>query len=110
MITIIAGPRDCYDYELVVKAIEESGFEITMVVSGKAKGVDTLGERWAKRNNIPVAEFPAKWDDLEAEGAFVKEGQYGKYNARAGFMRNGAMAEYADALIAIDQDLSLIHI
>lgn len=73
-----------------------------MVVSGKAKGVDTLGERWAKRNNIPVKEFPAKWDDLEAEGALVREGQYGKYNCKAGFMRNGQMAEYADALIAID--------
>ena len=75
-----------------------------MVVSGKAKGVDSLGERWAKRNNIPVKEFPAKWDDLEVEGALIREGQYGTYNARAGFIRNGLMAEYADALIAIDQD------
>lgn len=102
MKVIIAGPRDCYDYELVVKAIEESKFEITEVVSGKAKGVDSLGERWAKRNNIPVADFPAKWNDLEAEGALVREGQYGKYNAKAGFVRNGQMAEYADALIAVD--------
>ncbi len=69
-----------------------------------AKGVDTLGERWAKRNNIPVKEFPAKWDDLEAEGALIKTGQYGDYNCKAGFMRNSKMAEYADALIAIDQD------
>ena len=75
-------------------------------MSGGAKGVDNLGERWAKRNDIPCKKFPAKWDDLEAEGAVIKSGQYGDYNAKAGFDRNLQMAEYADALIAIDQGTS----
>ena len=83
-------------------AIEESGVEITEVVSGGAKGVDLLGEQWAKQNKIPIKKFVPDWKDLKAEGAIIKQGAYGKYNANAGFDRNKAMAQYADALIAIN--------
>jgi len=86
MKVIIAGGRDFTNYALVETAVKVSGFEITQVVSGKAKGVDTLGEVWALANNIPVEAFPADWD------------QHGR---AAGPIRNREMAEYADALIAI---------
>jgi len=86
MKTIIAGSRSCNDYEKVKLAIEESQFTITEVVSGRARGVDFLGEQYAKKNNIPVKEFPANWN------------LHGK---SAGYKRNIKMAEYADALIAI---------
>lgn len=49
-------------------------------------GADWYGELWAKRNDIPVKRFYA---DL-----------YGKWPA-CGPRRNAAMAEYADALIAL---------
>lgn len=104
MRVIVAGPRN-YEgeeaYEHVCRAIEQSGFEITEVVSGKAKGVDTLGERWAFDNDLPVKGFWPKWKELDQPGARVKENQYGKYNANAGSFRNGLMAQYADALVAI---------
>jgi hypothetical protein len=86
MKVIIAGGRDFTNYALVEDAIKCSAFEITQVVSGKAKGVDTLGEVWALANNIPVEAFPADWS------------QHGR---AAGPIRNREMAEYADALIAI---------
>lgn len=86
MRTIIAGSRTITDYRLVLDAIRESGFEITAIVSGRARGVDTLGERFAKEHDIPLAPFPAKWD------------LYGK---SAGYRRNEEMARNADALIAI---------
>lgn len=86
MKTIIAGSRDIYDYEVVLSAVKESGFEITEVVNGMARGVDTLGGLYGRSNGIPVKQFPADWDT------------YGK---RAGVMRNVQMAEYADALIAV---------
>ncbi len=60
------------------------GYPITEVVSGKARGADTFGERWAEVHRIPVAEFPAAWNE------------YGK---AAGAIRNGLMAEYADAVV-----------
>jgi predicted Rossmann fold nucleotide-binding protein DprA/Smf involved in DNA uptake len=86
MKTIIAGCRDVNDYNAVVEAVRDSEFQITEVVSGKAAGVDTLGERWAQENGIPVKEFPADWD---------------RYGKRAGPIRNRQMAEYAEALIAV---------
>lgn len=86
MKTIIAGSRDVIDYEIVKKAIENSGFKITQIVSGGARGVDRLGERYAKENNIPVKQFLPDWD---------------KFGKRAGFMRNTEMANYSDACIAI---------
>lgn len=91
MKVIIAGGREITDYKTVsdgiIEALREWGRPaVTEVVSGKARGVDTLGERWANNHGIRVKPFPADW------------GQYGKV---AGFMRNQQMADYADALIAI---------
>lgn len=92
MKTIIAGSRTIASYEVVQKAVllaQGAGLEITEVVSGKARGIDTLGEEWAKANNIPVAEFP------------VRAADWKRYGKRAGYLRNQQMGEYADALIAI---------
>lgn len=80
MRVIIAGSRTITDYDKVVEAIIDSGFHITEVICGKARGVDTLGKRWAKKHNIPVQEFPAEW---------------ARYGRRAGPERNRDMAEYA---------------
>lgn len=86
MRTIIAGSRYITDPAIVAAAIEESGFEITEVVSGACRGVDTLGEQWAKERGIPVKRFPAAWR---------RDGR------AAGPIRNRLMATYADALVAI---------
>lgn len=106
MKVIIAGSRNCNKYKYVERAVEESGFEITEVVSGGAKGIDSLGERWSEQNlGKRAKQFKPEWNDIHAEGAVVKTNRYGqKYNAKAGFDRNEKMAEYADALIAIDLD------
>lgn len=64
--------------------------EVLEVVSGKAAGIDTLGELWAAIKNIPVAPFPARWRD-----------EHWHFNRRAGFERNAQMAEYADAAILL---------
>lgn len=106
MKVIIAGDRDISEqnFKLIDAAISASKFKITAVVSGTAKGGDKLGEKWASVNGVRVTKFPAKWKELDAPGALVKEGEYGKYNARAGFDRNQEMADYADALIALQPD------
>lgn len=89
MKTIIAGPRDYFIYRTVEDAIRLSEFEITEVVSGCASGVDTLGEQWAYHHGIPVMPFPVAKTDWQEKGR------------AAGPIRNSAMAEYADALIAV---------
>ena len=86
MKTIIAGSRSILDQELINTAAAECGWTITEVVCGKAAGVDTLGETWAKAQNVPVKPFPADWEGLRRS---------------AGHARNAQMADYAEALILV---------
>ena len=86
---IIAGSRDINDFDLVLETVKKSGIkisEISEIVSGGAKGVDSVGESIAKAFGIPVKKFPADWD---------------KHGKVAGFIRNKEMADYSDALIAV---------
>ena len=62
MKTIIAGSRSITEFNHVFTAIKKSGFNITEIVSGTAKGVDGLGELYGKNFNIPVKQFPADWN------------------------------------------------
>lgn len=91
---IVAGGRDFDDYwglSYECRKILEFGRSggqaesNTEIVSGKARGADRLGERFAEQYKIPIKEFPADWDNL------------GK---SAGYIRNKEMAQYADMLIA----------
>lgn len=86
MKTIIAGSRNITDINLIWDAARRCGWKITGVVSGCARGVDSLGEIWAARNGFTVYPFPAEW---------------GKYGKSAGYRRNFEMADNAEALIAI---------
>jgi len=80
---IIAGSRDLHGP--IDKAVTDSNFTITEVVSGGARGIDRAGEEWAKGSGIPIKTFIPDWEQGKA----------------AGIWRNTDMAEYADALIAI---------
>ena len=87
---IIAGGRDFVDYNLLREKvnnilIEKRTTHKIVIVSGCARGADTLGMRYASENIFDVDEYPADWD---------------KYGKKAGYMRNVEMAENADALIA----------
>ena len=86
MKTIIAGGRNITNYSYVEQAILQSEFIISEIVSGCARGADTLGEKYAIKNNVALKKFPADWDNL------------GK---KAGHVRNCQMGDYADALIAL---------
>ena len=56
----------------------------TTIISGKARGADTLGELFARKYGLKVAEYPAQWN------------LYGK---RAGFIRNEQMRNESDIVI-----------
>lgn len=87
MRVIIAGGRDFNDYDLLkIKCdrILQNQDEV-IIISGGAKGADSLGERYAKDKGYTIDLFPAKWDE------------YGK---KAGPIRNEEMANNADSLIA----------
>lgn len=103
MKVIIAGGRNFHKPYYVEQAVKKSGFDISEIVSGGAIGVDALGEDYARRKQIRWTVFPAKWDDIGGKPAHqIKTNKFGKkYWSLAGFERNTAMAEYADALIAV---------
>lgn len=84
---IVAGSRDFDDYSLLKLTLKEyiNGLDIAdlsqvVIISGAARGADTLGEYFTYDYQIAVRRFPAKWDEL------------GK---RAGWVRNAEMAKYA---------------
>jgi hypothetical protein len=98
---IIAGSRSITDYFLICAAVKESGFQIDEVVSGNAKGVDSLGEKYALHNNIPLKQFPAPWNETEGKPQNeIGQTNYGKkFWKLAGPFRNRQMADYATHLI-----------
>ena len=103
---IVAGSRSINDYQLLKEVMVKSNaaFKATQIISGHAKGVDQLGERWGKDHKIPVLVMPAKWNDLDVPGAVieVKQGDWdGYYNSRAGVQRNEQMGDIADAAVIL---------
>lgn len=97
-VVVVFGSRKFNDVELFGACVE--GFvldnhltpEDTVFVSGMAKGPDLFIVDWAKKHGWRWHECPADWGNLEVAGAIEKTGPHGKYNARAGFMRNQEMA------------------
>lgn len=88
---IIAGSRDINDYNVVKKALVDSGYwkehgKSLEIVCGMAKGVDYQGLTFALKNSLIVHKFPADWD---------------KYGKAAGYIRNKEMGDFADELLAI---------
>ena len=85
--TVVAGSRTAGLIN-VINAIDSAEFknQISVIISGTAKGADYYGEVYAKSAGIPIERFPADWT---------------KYGKKAGYLRNIQMADEADALIAV---------
>lgn len=78
---IVAGSRNFNDYEkmcLYLDDLLEYVEPNVTIISGAAKGADTLGERYANDRGYGIIRMPADWN---------KEGR------RAGWLRNNAMAD-----------------
>jgi hypothetical protein len=79
----VIGSRSFNDYELLRQTL--SKLEITLVVSGGAKGADSLGEEYANANKIPTKIFLPDWD---------------KYGKSAGMLRNSDIINEAEIVVA----------
>lgn len=85
---IIFGSQNFDDYVLLESRCDKileryKGSEIE-IVTGKAKGADELGERYAVARGYSTKEFPADW---------------AKHGKAAGMIRNREMGAYAHAAI-----------
>ena len=84
---IVAGSRDVTNYNVVKYWLDDyrKRIEVKTIISGAARGADTMGERYANENNLELEVYPADWKNL------------GK---AAGYRRNEVMARKGDLLIA----------
>lgn len=87
MKVIIAGGRDFNDYSLLKESCDQilSDLNNIEIISGRARGADSLGEDYALERGYDCTIFPADWE---------------KYGKAAGYKRNSEMADFADLLIA----------
>ncbi len=90
---IIAGSRTIRDAELVKNTLSEMFTEPVTVVSGGAKGPDTMGEEWARDMGYPIEIHKADWSNIHAPGAVIRYNEHGSYNIKAGMDRNKKMLE-----------------
>jgi len=83
---IIAGSRNFTDFRLFSqvcdKLYKQKPFSI---ISGGARGADSLAETYADLRGLKCEVFPADWD---------------KHGKKAGYLRNKQMSEEGDALLA----------
>lgn len=84
---IIAGSRGFSNYDLLKTKCDYylSKLDEVIIVSGGARGADSLGERYAREKGYQVEQYLADWN---------------RYGKSAGYRRNAEMAEVADGLIA----------
>lgn len=86
----IVGSRTFEDYDLLCKFIgsvlsDGELASIEAVVSGAARGADTLAERYAEEHGFEMIVFPAEWK---------------KFGRRAGFIRNVDIIRECDICFA----------
>jgi hypothetical protein len=98
---IVAGSRTFTDYERLKAKLNHMVSRIgpetaIIIVSGKAIGADTLGERWAFEHLNALATKRGKHKG-HVQNYYPQWEVHGK---RAGILRNIEMAMYADALLA----------
>lgn len=94
---IVAGGRDFNDavlLERVLIALADVDYAdmALSIVSGMSRGADALGYQFAQANGVKCYPFPAEWE---------------KHGKRSGFVRNAAMGDFADGLLAFWDGKSL---
>lgn len=84
---MIIGSRGFDNYPLLSKVLYQlrNRHVITSIITGGAKGADTLAEKYALDNSLPITIFPADWNT------------YGK---KAGYNRNVTIWNNSDIGIA----------
>ena len=82
---LVCGSRDFNDYNLLATKLDEVrdrlGDVSMRVISGAARGADSLAAKWAQQHGVPCDEYPADWD---------------RHGKSAGYRRNEQMLTEGD--------------
>lgn len=90
----IVGSRDYTDYLSFTEHVDKyiAVHQVTAIISGGARGTDTLAQKYALDHNIEFMVFPADWK---------------RYGKSAGPMRNKLIVENCDAVLAFPSKESI---
>lgn len=89
---VVCGSRSIIDYDLLKNTLDRLIDKTSdTIISGGAKGVDQLAEKYAKENKILWEVIKPDWE---------------KFGKSAGIKRNIIMIDMADKVIAIWNGLS----
>jgi hypothetical protein len=82
----VVGSRSFTDWELLKRSIDgvRQQFQLTEIISGGARGADSLAERYARENNLKLILFIPDWS----------------LGRGAGILRNRDIIAAADLVIA----------
>lgn len=87
----VIGSRTFKNYSLLRETLDNYYPQISLIVSGGARGADSLGEKYAKEEGIQTLIFKPEWD---------------KYGKSAGMIRNKYIIDNADLVVAYWDGLS----
>lgn len=79
----VVGSRTFDDPKYMASILRH--YDITVLISGGAKGADYYGKQYALEHKIQYREYPADWD---------------KFGKRAGFLRNKQIVDDCEMVIA----------
>lgn len=79
----VVGSRSFENYKFLENTLNKEN--IFKIISGGARGADSLAEKYAKLNSIPIEIIKPNWN---------------KYGRRAGVIRNASIVKNANHVIA----------
>jgi hypothetical protein len=85
----VVGSRNITNEELIfdsINSIANGRLDTLTIISGGARGVDSIAAIWSKQNNVPLIVFTADWK---------------KFGRKAGIVRNNDIIKECDTVLAI---------
>lgn len=92
----VIGSRTFDDKQMLYDFLTPRRDRIKMIISGGAKGADTLATVWAAEFGVPYLVFPALWHDPDT----------GILNKGAGFARNWHIIDSCDVVVSFYDGVS----
>jgi len=81
----VVGSRGFQDYDRLCQKIAKLGESVGCIISGGARGADSLAAKFARENNLELVEYLP---------------EYEKYGRSAPIIRNKLIVDNADCVIA----------
>ena len=85
----VVGSRIFNDRKRLYDVLDKNHHRIDMVISGGAKGADSLGREYAESRGLPCLIYYPRWYSLD-----------GEYDKAAGFKRNFLIIKACDVVLA----------